>query len=65
MSPITRLAPLSAAADRLQCNVRTVRRMVSRGELAAYRVGGARMIRVDLNEVDALLRRIPSTGGAE
>jgi hypothetical protein len=33
--------------------------MIASGELAGYRVG-KRMLRVDLNEVDALLRPIPS-----
>lgn len=64
MSPHPRLGPLAAAAELLQCHPRTVRRMVSRGELAGYRVGAGRMIRVDLNEVDQLLQRIPTVEGA-
>ena len=52
---------IQAAADRLGCTTRTVRRMISRGDLAAYRVG-PRLIRVDLNEVDNVLRPIPTAG---
>ena len=35
------------AADRLQVSTRTIRRMITRGEIPARRIG-ARMIRVDL-----------------
>jgi len=33
--------------------------MIARGELAGYRAG-PRLLRVDLNEVDALLKPIPT-----
>lgn len=58
-----RLIRLEAAAEQLDCSTRTVRRFVAAGDLTAFRVG-KRMIRVDLNEVDALLRRIPSASDA-
>ena len=38
---------------------RTIRRMISRGELTGYRLG-QRLILVDLNELDAALRPIPA-----
>jgi excisionase family DNA binding protein len=52
---------LGAAAERLGCSQRTVRRMVSRGELHAYRVG-QRMLRLDSDELDALARVVPTVG---
>jgi excisionase family DNA binding protein len=54
---------VEAAAERLGCSPRTVRRMISRGEIAGYRLG-KRLLRVDLAEVDSTLRRIPAAGGA-
>jgi excisionase family DNA binding protein len=54
-----RLAAISTAAERMDCSTKTVRRMIAAGELRAYRVG-KQMIRVDLNEVDALARPIPT-----
>lgn len=38
---------------------RTVRNLITRGELTGYRVRGVRAIRVDLNEVRALVETIP------
>lgn len=53
-----RLASLNETAEHLGVHPRTVRRMVARGELVAYRVG-PRAVRVDL---DALaLRPIVAT----
>lgn len=50
---------LEAEAQRLSISQRTLRRMIARGELTAYRVGG-RLIRLDRREVDALVRKIPA-----
>lgn len=47
------LASLSAAADRYKCSARTLRRMIARGELTAYRVG-ARLLRIDVREADRI-----------
>ncbi len=55
-----RLATIAEAADYIRCTTRTVRRMVSRGDLVAVRIG-PRMLRVDLNQIDALAREIPTT----
>lgn len=49
------------AAERLNVTGRTVRRMIAEGDLPAYRLG-SRMLRIDERDVDALLRRIPTTG---
>lgn len=42
---------------------RTLRRMIAAGRVTGYRAG-PRLIRVDLNELDAVLRSIPTAGGA-
>ena len=54
---------LSAAAERYGCSIKTLRRMVGAGEVSAYRLG-KRMLRVDFNEIDALMRRLPASGDA-
>lgn len=56
------LVSVDQAADFLSCSPRTVRRMVSRGQIAGFRVG-SRMLRVDLTELEAQLRPIPTAGG--
>lgn len=43
---------------------RYVRTLKARGELPGYRVGNGRMVRFRRADVDALLKRIPTTGGA-
>lgn len=54
-----------AAAEYLGISTRTVRRLISSGELRAYRVrGGDRLVRVDLNDLDAVLDPIPNGRGA-
>ena len=64
-APPTRIEPgprwgsLEAAADRLGVHPRTVRRMISAGELQGFRLG-KRLLRVDMNEVDKLLHRVPA-----
>jgi excisionase family DNA binding protein len=42
---------------------RTVRRWVASGLLPGYRVG-PRLVKVDLNELDRMLHRIPTAGDA-
>jgi excisionase family DNA binding protein len=59
-----RYASLEDAAAYLGCNTRTVRRQIAAGHLKGYRFG-SRIIRVDLDELDALLKPIPTTGMAE
>lgn len=53
---------VSEVAVRLGVNVRTVRRMIARGELKAYRYG-PRLIRID--PADLLAMREPVTSLAE
>ncbi len=61
--PSRRLAPLPAAAAYARCHPRTIRRRIADGTLTGYRMG-PRLIRVDLNELDAILSPIPVGGGA-
>ncbi|CAL8977578.1 hypothetical protein PROP_02225 [Propionicimonas sp. T2.31MG-18] len=53
---------LATAADMLGISVHTLRRRIAAGELPAYR-SGRRIIRVRINDLDKMLRRIPSTHG--
>ncbi len=56
-----RLVSQQAAAEYLDVTERTIRNYVSRGQLRAYRVGG-RVVRIDVDDLDALLRQIPAGG---
>ena len=53
------LVSIENAAEHLDVSTRTVRRWIASGDLTGYRAG-KRIIRVNLNEVDAMLRPIPS-----
>lgn len=59
-----RLASVAAASEYAACSPKTIRRYIATGRLTGYRMG-PRLIRVDLDELDALLRPIPTAGGAE
>lgn len=50
-----------AAAERWDVSVDTIRRLISSGKITGYRLNG-RIIRVDVAEVDAAFRPIPTTG---
>ena len=54
--------PLSVGAERLGVSGRTLRRYIAQGRLHAYKVG-PRMIRVDSDELEALLKPMPTAGG--
>ena len=54
-----RLASIPSAADYAACSTKTIRRRIADGSLTGYRFG-ARVIRVDLDDLDDLLRPIPS-----
>ena len=58
---LPRYGSLAEAAEYLGCNERTVRRYIAAGKIHGYRLGG--LLRVDLNEVDAAMRPIPTAGG--
>ncbi len=60
--PSRRYATLSQAADYVGCNERTIRRQIAAGDLTGYRLG--RLIRIDLNELDAAMRPVYAGDGA-
>lgn len=62
-SPSRRLVSLAEAADYAGVAPRTIRRYIAAGRVTGHRLG-PRLIRVDLNELDALLRPIPTAGVA-
>jgi excisionase family DNA binding protein len=51
------------AAERWDVSVDTIRRLIAAGKITGYRLNG-RIIRVDVAEVDACFREIPTVGGA-
>ena len=55
-----RLVSIAVAADEFDVHTCTIRRWIAAGRITAYRVG-PRLIKVDLNELDAILQPI---GGA-
>ncbi len=57
-----RLDTINGAAEYVGVHHKTIRRWISSGRITAYRVGPV-LIRVDLDELDAmLLRPIPTAG---
>ena len=54
-----RLRSLEEAAGYIDVTPRTIRRWIAAGTLTGYRMG-PKLIRVDLNELDAMLRAIPN-----
>ena len=50
---------LASAAERTGLSIRTLRRRIAGGQLAAYR-SGPRVIRVDPDDVDHLMVPIPT-----
>lgn len=60
------MASIAEAADHAAVSTKTIRRRISDGTLTGYRFG-PRVLRVDLDELDALLRPVPSAkaGGGD
>jgi excisionase family DNA binding protein len=56
------LAPISEGAARYAIHPKTLRRMIARGAITGYRLPGVRAVRVDLDELDTLVRAIPTVG---
>jgi excisionase family DNA binding protein len=55
------LAPpftVAEAAELLGVSVKTVHRLIDRGELPAFRIASSRVIRIHLSDLQALLRPI-------
>lgn len=61
--PTRRLEPIPAAAAYLGVSAKTIRRYIAAGRVTGYRTG-PRLIRVDLNELDAMLSPIPTVARA-
>lgn len=59
--PETAFASIKRAAEYAGVSDKTVRRWISRGQIDGFRVG-ERLIRVDLRQVDGLMRQIPTMG---
>lgn len=61
--PITQhqLLTIAEAAELIRVHPRTIRRRIAEGVLTAYRVGPS-LIRLDADELNALLRPIPAAG---
>jgi excisionase family DNA binding protein len=57
---LRRWAAQAEAAEYLGIDPKTLRRMVAKGQVTGYRMG-PRLIRFDLDELDALMRPIPTT----
>lgn len=55
-----RYVKITEAAEYLQVTDRTIRQMIADGRLTGYR-SGARLVRIDLNELDAAMQ--PFGGG--
>jgi len=58
-----RLVPIAVGADSVHVSSKTIRRRIADGSLTGYRMG-PRLIRIDLDELDALMRPIPTAGDA-
>lgn len=56
-----RLASIPAAAESADVSTKTIRRWIAQGRIGGYRVG-PRLIKVDLNELEASFQ--PVGGGA-
>jgi len=62
--PVRRLVSLDQAAGYAGVCIKTIRRRISAGDLTGYRLG-PRLIRVDLTELDAMIRPIPSASSGD
>jgi len=61
MSTDHQLITIAEAAEMVRVHPRTIRRRIAEGSLTAYRVG-PHLIRLDVDELDAMLRPIPTAG---
>lgn len=61
---IQRLESLPNAAEIYGVSARTLRRYISAGRITGYRFG-PRMLRVDLDELDGLLRPLAAGGASK
>ena len=59
------LVSINEAADTLAVNHMTVRRMIQRGELPAYRIGKSRAIRIKSSDIEKMLRPVTTLAEVE
>lgn len=59
-TPRRRWASLPKAAEYFDCTVETIRHYIAAGYLPGHRVPNGKTIKVDLNDIDAMVQRIPS-----
>ena len=55
-----RITSINAAAEYAGVSTKTIRRYIAAGRLTGYRFG-PRLVKINLSEVDALLRPVPTT----
>ena len=60
--PSRRWLSQGEAAEYLGVTDRSIRNFISRGDLQACRVRGSRLIRIDVRDLEEMLRPIPTTG---
>ena len=60
--PARQFITLDGAAAKMQCSKRHLRRLVSSGQLPAYRVGINRMIRIDVADLDKIITPVVPRG---
>jgi excisionase family DNA binding protein len=58
------LITLDKTAELLGCSTRTVRRLISSGELTGIRIGHTHLLRVPLDEVNAFGTKVSTVGDA-
>jgi excisionase family DNA binding protein len=54
----TQFLTINQVAELLQCSDDTIRRMISRGGLKAYRFPGSRLIRIDPADLDRIRKPV-------
>ena len=57
-----RLVSIGQASEYADVSSKTIRRWIAAGRVPGYRMG-PRLLKVDLNELDAMLRPISTTAG--
>jgi excisionase family DNA binding protein len=59
---MTKKLTLDQAAEELGASLRTVRRLVSSGQLPAVRIGNSRTIRIDRDDLEKVLKPVVPNG---
>lgn len=62
VTPTPKFISQQEAAERWDVSVDTIRRLIAAGKVTGYRLN-RRVIRLDVAEVDACFKPIPTTGG--